>query len=389
MASTTSSLTLKQHQTWSYFSAFILLGMLLASLGPTLPFLAKQLSVSMGMVSWLFSARSLGCFVASLSVGHIYDRFAGHRVLMLALVGSSLGLFLTPFISNFWLIVGLFLLIGYIEGAIDIGGNSLLVWVHGTKVAPYMNALHFFFGLGAFFAPLLVAWLLRFDNSLFLIYGLMALLPLPLVFFLWGLESPRIVQSPKEDDTPMNKRFVFLVASVFFLYAGAEISFGGWIFSFSSLQNLASDEASAYLTSAFWLAFTIGRLISVPLANRLLPKTLMLYSFVLALIALLVMNVYTSYLSTFLVSLAVGLGMAAIFPSLLSFAERRMTLSAKVTARFFTGVSLAGMIVPLSIGYLIDSEGLSYQAIPLMIGSSMLLAFLIFLVLLRQPANKA
>ena len=389
MASTTSSLTLKQHQTWSYFSAFILLGMLLASLGPTLPFLAKQLSVSMGMVSWLFSARSLGYFVASLSVGHIYDRFAGHRVLMLALVGSSLGLFLTPFISNFWLIVGLFLLIGYIEGAIDIGGNSLLVWVHGTKVAPYMNALHFFFGLGAFFAPLLVAWLLRFDNSLFLIYGLMALLPLPLVFFLWGLESPTIVQSPKEDDTPMNKRFVFLVASVFFLYAGAEISFGGWIFSFSSLQNLASDEASAYLTSAFWLAFTIGRLISVPLANRLLPKTLMLYSFVLALIALLVMNVYTSYLSTFLVSLAVGLGMAAIFPSLLSFAERRMTLSAKVTARFFTGVSLAGMIVPLSIGYLIDSEGLSYQAIPLMIGSSMLLAFLIFLVLLRQPANKA
>src|SRR6266849_10845863 len=39
----------------------------------------------------------------------------------------------------------------------NTGANTLLIWTHGAKVGPYMNGLHFCFGLGACGAPLLVA----------------------------------------------------------------------------------------------------------------------------------------------------------------------------------------------------------------------------------------
>ena len=45
---------------------------------------------------------------------------------------------------------------GFGSGFLDTGGNSLLlgIWA-GRDSGPYMHALHFTFGLGAFLAPLL------------------------------------------------------------------------------------------------------------------------------------------------------------------------------------------------------------------------------------------
>ena len=46
---------------------------------------------------------------------------------------------------------------GVAEGALDVGGNTLLIWVHRHKVGPFMNGLHFFFGAGAFLSPIIIA----------------------------------------------------------------------------------------------------------------------------------------------------------------------------------------------------------------------------------------
>ena len=42
---------------------------------------------------------------------------------------------------------------GLPAGMISTGGNTLLMWTHGRKAGPYINGLHFSFGLGAFLAP--------------------------------------------------------------------------------------------------------------------------------------------------------------------------------------------------------------------------------------------
>ena len=43
-------------------------------------------------------------------------------------------------------------------GVLDSVGNTLLIYTHGNKVAPFMQAMHFSFGVGALLSPLMVRW---------------------------------------------------------------------------------------------------------------------------------------------------------------------------------------------------------------------------------------
>lgn len=42
---------------------------------------------------------------------------------------------------------------GLAMGVLDTGGNVSLMRLHGKEVAPYMQTMHFLFGLGAFASP--------------------------------------------------------------------------------------------------------------------------------------------------------------------------------------------------------------------------------------------
>src|SRR5215510_10780708 len=57
-----------------------------------------------------------------------------------------------------------------------------------------------------------------------------------------------------------------------FFYVGAEVAFGGWVYTYAVALKLAGVVGAAYLTSGFWLSFTLGRLISIPVATRFGPQ---------------------------------------------------------------------------------------------------------------------
>lgn len=56
-------------------------------------------------------------------------------------------------------------------------------------------------------------------------------------------------------------------------------------------------------------------------------------------------------------TLGLGLCMASIFPTLLLFADRNMTLSGSVTRWFFVATGLGGMILPYYLGVLMEKFG--------------------------------
>ncbi len=60
-----------------------------------------------------------------------------------------------------------------------MGGNTLLVWVHREKVGPFMNALHFFLGVGAFLSPIMIAQVVLLSGGIRGAYWALALLMLP------------------------------------------------------------------------------------------------------------------------------------------------------------------------------------------------------------------
>ena len=346
-------------RTVGYYAAFVALGLASASLGPTLPGLAEHTGSRLAEISSLFVGRSLGYLGGSLLGGRLYDRMPGHPVMGAGLLLMAGMMGLAPLTPQRWMLTAAILVLGVAEGALDVGGNTLLVWVYRDKVGPFMNGLHFFFGLGAFLSPLIVAWAMLGGGNIVRAYWTLALLLLPAAFWMLPLSSPIApAVSINESGGETNTRLVALIVVFFFLYTGAEIGFGGWVYSYAVRLGLGSHAVAAYLTSAFWGAFTAGRLLSVPLATRFPPRSVLLADFIgcLASLAILLLG-SNSLVATFLGTCGLGLSMASIFPAALSLAQGRMRITGRVTGWFLVGASAGGMVLPWLIGQLFESAG--------------------------------
>ena len=75
-------MSLSARQTSAYFAAFFILGATIASLGPTLPYLAENTGAALASLGLLFTLRSGGYLLGSLLGGRLYDHLPGHRYLL-------------------------------------------------------------------------------------------------------------------------------------------------------------------------------------------------------------------------------------------------------------------------------------------------------------------
>ena len=97
---------------------------------------------------------------------------------------------LIPVIPWLWILVPMFFLMGLANNGIDVGCNSMLVWIYGDRVGPFLNGLHFFFGVGAFAAPLVAAQVVQSTGGVAWAYWLFALVALSCAVLIWNLPSP-------------------------------------------------------------------------------------------------------------------------------------------------------------------------------------------------------
>ncbi len=282
---------------------------------------------------------------------------------MLTCIG--VGLATLPMVPVLALLIALLFAIGVAEGALDVGVNTLVVWVHGRKVGPYMNALHFFFGLGAFLSPIIVAQALPLEGGIRLAYWVLGALMLPVAVSVAMVPSPvagsaRLTAEGRAQTTGnLNDRLLLLLLPLFFfLYVGVEGSFGSWIATYARATGLGDEAAAAYLTSAFWGALTLGRLLSIPLALRFSPRQVLAFDLGSCFLSVLVLLLWPGVpLATWAGTFGAGLGMASVFPTTLSLAERHLTITGSITSLFFVGASLGGMALPWVIGQLFERIG--------------------------------
>ncbi len=345
-------------KTGSYYLAFVILGMCVAILGPTLPDLARNTHTSISSLSILFTARSLGYLIGAYSGGRLFDRIKGHPLMAVMLILSAASIALIPAMNLMVLLVLAILLLGISESIIDVGGNTLLVWIHRGKTGTYMNGLHFFFGIGGFIAPILLAQVIILTNDFSWAYWFLALMILPVALLIFIIPSPQIRKTTSDDsEDRINRPLIAGLILFFFLWVGAEGGFGGWIFTYALKSGLTDKTGAAYLTSAFWGAFTMARLFSIPLAIRLKPIYLLVGSLSGVLISLGILIQFSASFNALLIgTIGIGMFMASVFPTTLAFSERRMVLSGKITGWFFIGAGVGGMSLPWIMGQFIESN---------------------------------
>jgi MFS transporter, FHS family, Na+ dependent glucose transporter 1 len=386
-------------QTAAYFIAFVALGLGMAALGPTLPGLAHQTHVSIGGISYLFTLRSFGFLLGSLFSGRFYDRLPGHRVMATMILAMSATMALLPLTASLPVLLAVMLALGTAEGALGVGGNALLVWIFQRRVPPYMNALHFFYGVGGLISPLIVAKAFDLKGDTGFSYFVFALLILPSAAFLLTLKSPvnpsasesSSSSASTEKDAPAppgsNAKVLLLIALFLGLYVGAEVSYGGWIDFYIVRTKMGDENLGAYLTSVFWASLTAGRLLGVPIAARLRPRTILLADLIGCFISLAVALIWPLNIGALIVaSIGIGLSMASIYPTGLTFAERRMKITGQVTGFLIVGGSAGGMVVPLIVGQLFDSKG--PRVLMLTILADLAAALGVYLWLISHPARE-
>lgn len=390
----TSSLSLKKNRPYlfTYYAILAAVGLLAGILGPVLPSLAQNTHTTLKGVSLVLALRPMGYMVGTLLFGRVLDRRPGHPILVAALVLAAAAVAFTPLTSSLAILSLLILLMGFADGILDVGSNTLLPWVYGESVGPYLNGMHFAFGLGALTAPLLVAQALRLGGAIQGAFWLIGLVMLPIGAALLLIPSPA-GHRPKAEAVPLkiDLKLASAVVLTFLAYGGAESAMGAWIFSYATQSKLASAEDAAYLSSLFWGMLTLGRLLGIPLALRFpLPRILTVDAVGSVLSLLLILLCPSSVAALWLGTAGAGLFMASFFPTLLANASRRLSpqsrLNGSLTSLFFVGSSTGSIALPWMIGQGFDRFGPSI--VPAAILATLLLMSSTLFIMLRKPRTR-
>jgi FHS family Na+ dependent glucose MFS transporter 1 len=340
-----------------YFMGFMVLGVVTGTHGPAIPRYAELTGVSLETISIVFSSISVGHLIGSLASTKIFDKYDGNRILFAALVLMAVCLFLSAVNEVLVILIFLSVGIGVSKGLLNVGCNTLLSWLHGESVASYMNALHFFFGLGAFLGPILVASSLSHSSGIAVGFGTLSIITM--LVAIWSLTLSRVqpTKAPEKqrDSSSVSLKAILLFAFVF-LYVGTEVSFGGWIFTYASEAVITSNQMTAYLTSSFWGSLTVGRLVLIPFMGQFRPQSILLISLCFSMLCVLAM-LHSDSLPFFLIgTVGLGLGMASIFPSLIVLAQNQLSITGRVMGQLSIWASIGAMTIPWLVGQFIEKN---------------------------------
>lgn len=402
--------------TLGYYGLFVCLGLGMAIVGPTLPLLACHTGATTEAMGWLFFTGSTGYTLGTLLGGRLFDRVRrGHALLGGSELAAAALLALLPLAHSLALFLALVFCRGILEGMVNTGANTLLLWTHGERASPYINGLHFSFGVGAFVAPLVVAAFLGPAagagvacatagtgvgwRGAYWAVAAFAALASALVLVLPGSPDPaaHVAGARRRDGAGAAVRYgpIAVAAVYLFAYVGAEISFGNWVASYAIDLHVADARTAALLTSAFWAAFTVGRLVSIPVAVGFSPRQVIPVALAACLLVsglLVALPLSTPLLWT--AAVALGFAMAPLWPSGYTLAGQVVALTGTTTALVLLGDSLGGMVLPSLTGRIMaafQAGGVRSLAasLPLLVFASLLVCAATYLALAAAGRRRA
>jgi FHS family Na+ dependent glucose MFS transporter 1 len=369
----------------AYFLAFVGLGASVAIIGPALPSLAANTNSNLAQISYIFLARALGDMAGAYLAGKLYDKLPGHAIMIAAIIGLIVTLVAIPFAASLWTLLAVAALLGVSGALLNVGGNTVTVWLYGARSGPPLNGIHFSFALGAFAAPIVFAQSVAQGGGAVWAFGLLALFMLPPLGWIGRLPGVAIPPpAPAGEERADNLPFTLLACFFLFLFIGSELSFGGWLYTYALALGVAGETTAAYLTSAFYGAIMIGRLAAIWLAARVRPRTILLGDLLLALasIGLIVIRPLDAAV-LWLGVVGLGLGTASLLTTLLSLAERRIRVTGRFTSWLFMSAGLGATFFPWLTGQLFVSVGPLIA--PGLVLINLTIAFGVALLLVRKP----
>lgn len=349
-----------------YFSVALMMGVGLSILGPSVSHLEGKLDVSKSVISILFAVGSVSNFLGAIASSFVMNRVGGHASLRVGLAGIATGVLLLCAGPSFFVVAVGMALAGCFAALCDTGMNTLTVWARAGEAGPALNALHLSFGVGAFMAPLAVDRALVWTDNLWpAALFVIALFALSLTLIGAREEPPHPHADHVVDRPNMPRPVVVIVALFFLLYVGAEVGFGGWIHTYAEDVGMGGSRP-AFVTAVFWGAFSLGRLVAIPVSSRVRPFTVVLGACITSVIGLLVLVVgdgagWAVWLGTAVYGFASG----PQYPTMFAMVDARLSLTPSATGTIVAAAGFGAVVFPTAIGPLLDHVGSG--AMPLLV----------------------
>lgn len=328
------------------FVAFAVTGIGVNLLGSTLSNLSTQYGIALEDAGIFTALQAMGSTLAVLGFGWLMDRRDPRWVLCSATLIFGGGVILLGYAPSLPLGLTGALLLGIGFGGMLAGPNYVIAKLYAARGASALNALNVFYSLGAMASPQIVTFALR-QEDFSLAYLIAGVLMLFLTFPFLTINLPQRKQS-EDQKTAASVNYLGLIPFIllFFSYIGSEVGFGTWIFTQVSTVALAPVEAAALATSVFWTGQMFGRIAGSIILRRmadetLLPLTITLIAFGVALLLTFQADVGTSTVAAFIV----GFGCGPVFPTTLGIVRKAYPTAHGTASGILIGLGNVGAIV--------------------------------------------
>lgn len=380
------------------YIAFISLGMPDGLFGVAWPSIRENFALRLDSAGAFFFAGTFGYMLSSFFSGKIISKLGVGGTLAASCALTASALLGYTFVPVWWMMVTLAIASGLGAGAIDAGLNTYVASHFGEGL---MQWLHASYGIGVTLGPIIMTTGLNFFSSWRFGYQMVAGAQLLLAAsFLFTIQMWKDGGTPHAEEqerhlmdysTPfgetLRQPLVWLNILLFFLYTGAEASFGAWTYSLLTLSRGVPVAVAGLWAGSYWATFTIGRIMAGLLTRRFGNANLLKAGFALAMSGALLLWWNPFPQASIIAVSAIGFALAPIFPGLVSGTSNRVGEhhAANTIGMQIAGAGFGAAVVPSLAGVL--AQNFSLEAIPVYLaGVFMLLTVLYFLTSRPHPA---
>jgi fucose permease len=338
-------------------------------------------------------ASGLGYFATSLFSGRMTNEFGVGLVLTGSTGLVAVAMFGFAFAPLWYLFIACAVIHGLGSGGIDAGLNGYAA--HHLS-ARHMNWLHACYCFGAMLGPLLMTAVLtsgwNYSAGYLVVGGLM--FALWFMFLItrshWGqafANVPEVASSQITAAEAVRDSMVLLQVAIFFVYTGLEIALSQWAFTVLTEARGVRAAPAGMAVGMYWASIGVGRLLFGLVADRFGIDHLLRYCLLAAAAGAALFALPLNIEAALAGLILAGIGLAPVFPSLMSRTPERLGPGLSTHAvGFQVGAAMIGAAaVPAALGLIAQRNGLS--AVPVGIVIVAVALWLLHERLVRYPAR--
>ena len=380
-------------------SIFLVFGMFNAAIGPVLSELANHTGSTLAAVGAVLTFLFLGSLATQLAAGPLTDRYGQKPLLLISLLLVAISLPAFTNARSLPLMLALVFLTGMGQGGLDLGANLVVSSAYPKNNTSVLNLLHFFFGLGAIVGPAIVSLTLIALGSGLIVHWFAAVIFFLLAIIVFRLKEIRPTGEDDAHNHPAVKgkakrvyssTLLWLICAMVLLFVGVEYGAGSWANSYMTATTSILQKNAVLVTSAYFAAFTIGRLGGAALGSRISRTRLLLIAMLGCLFGTLILVLGVGVMTVSIIGfILIGLFIGTVYPTSVGLMVDIFPNDRGKAVGLLTAMgSIGGLSLPWLAGVMLENLSPPAYALFLLAQAAIMLTLLFLLsTLLKKDST--